>query len=1030
MKKILLILFSLLFQSLTYSQTPPAAIGGELDLSNWKFENYGSVDLDGDWEFYWNELYSPQDFALRKTKSPELYHVPSLWNNRVIDGEKVSGEGYATFRLIIHLDGQKNLLALKTPRLETAHKIWINGKLLAENGIVAKSGDEMKARWYPDDLFFITENSQIELIIQISNFKHRKGGISQSLTIGTAKTIANTTRQEDGFTIFIIGVLLIMTIYHFGLFALRQKDKSTLFFGLTTLLTAMNSLTTGGILLVKFFPDFPWEWVVKLNFMTNYLRLGTFALFLAYLFAKNFNQRFVKIIAWFGIGMSAFVLVTPAIIYSHTLILFEIAALITLVYLMYGLVVASKKGQNSAIYSILGTIVLVLTVINDILHDNQIIQTTYLVSFGMFVFIFFQSFMLSLVSSNTFSSVERLSKRLLALDKIKNEFLRAQNSKLSEALRIILDNLATERGALILKQPDGWGIKVLVDINEPKNNIESFVLLHELHEQETPSVPRQLIQQVSTVQENITLTDAFKSEFKDDRYIKKTKAKSIVCYTLKENDELKGILYLEQKSEPNYFNSEKLSIIDMISSQLYTIIENSLIYEELELFNHRLEQKVKERTAEVYQQKEEILSQSEQLELKNQELEKLSIVASETDNAVAILTENGHTEWVNEGYHRMYGLKINDLNGTASEQEKKAVETVVETKKSFIYESLRKHQNGGKVWVQTTLSPMLNIKREVHKLISIDTDISKLKIAESEILQQKEEILSQRDEIESKNEILSKALTEISVKNQEITDSIQYAKRIQESILPSQEFINDLFTQSFILFKPKNVLSGDFFWFEKSLAQYAAGGLKQEKYFVAAVDCTGHGVPGALMSIIGNNLLNHAVNELRIFEPAKILDNMKISIRAKLNQKDRFAASQDGMDLALLAYDPRSKTIEFAGAKNPLFLIRNGELTVYNGDKYTIGGINHFKKKEAENYTQHSFTVEEDDLIYLFSDGYIDQFGGEFDRKFMRKNFAKLLIEIANKPIDKQKEILDSTIENWRGDRKQIDDILVIGLQF
>lgn len=278
-----------------------------------------------------------------------------------------------------------------------------------------------------------------------------------------------------------------------------------------------------------------------------------------------------------------------------------------------------------------------------------------------------------------------------------------------------------------------------------------------------------------------------------------------------------------------------------------------------------------------------------------------------------------------------------------------------------------------------------------------------------EILQQKEEIEAQRDEIEAQNDYITK-------QNQEMTQSIEYARRIQTAVMPNKEKVNSILPEHFILFKPRDIVSGDFYWMSK----------RDGKIIVAAADCTGHGVPGAFMSMLGISFLNEIVNVKNETKPDVILNNLRDSIKSTLSQTGKEGESKDGMDIALCAIDMQAKTIEFAGAYNPLYLIRNGELIEIKADKMPVG----IHLTEKDSFTLNTIEFKKDDCIYIFSDGYVSQFGGEYDRKYMAKPFKKMLSIIADKPMDKQFEIIDKEFEDWRGYHPQVDDILVIGVKF
>lgn len=257
---------------------------------------------------------------------------------------------------------------------------------------------------------------------------------------------------------------------------------------------------------------------------------------------------------------------------------------------------------------------------------------------------------------------------------------------------------------------------------------------------------------------------------------------------------------------------------------------------------------------------------------------------------------------------------------------------------------------------------------------------------------------------------------ELRKKNHDITSSIQYAKRIQEAIiLPRINAFMREFDESFVLFRPKDIVSGDFFWYTK---------INQTRIFAVA-DCTGHGVPGAFMSIIGNNLLDKIVNEKGITSPDQILNNLKTDLVQSLNQDGKID-TKDGMDIAIISHTIGNNYIEFSGAYRPLIQIQNGELIKHQADKISLGGIQNLEAK----YSNQRIEIKDGDCIYAFSDGYPDQFGGPMNKKFLVKKLTNLLLSINNINMIEQDILLEDTLVEWIGDNTQIDDILLIGLKF
>jgi serine phosphatase RsbU (regulator of sigma subunit) len=290
----------------------------------------------------------------------------------------------------------------------------------------------------------------------------------------------------------------------------------------------------------------------------------------------------------------------------------------------------------------------------------------------------------------------------------------------------------------------------------------------------------------------------------------------------------------------------------------------------------------------------------------------------------------------------------------------------------------------------------------------IEAQRDALAIQNEEILQQKEEIEAQRDEIEAQRDRIVK-------QNEEIKASIYYAQRIQSAVMPSKELLDKWLKEYFILFKPRDIVSGDFYWATQ----------KDGKIIVAAADCTGHGVPGAFMSMLGISFLNEIVGNGDIIQANIILEELRTYIKNTLFQTGKENEQKDGMDMSLCIFDFKNNILQFAGAYNPVYYITEGELTEIKGDKMPIG----IYVADEKSFENKEIKIKKNDVIYICSDGYEDQFGGTEGRKFMAKSFKKLLLEIHKKPMEDQKEILNSRFEEWKGSYPQIDDVLLIGIR-
>jgi serine phosphatase RsbU (regulator of sigma subunit) len=291
-------------------------------------------------------------------------------------------------------------------------------------------------------------------------------------------------------------------------------------------------------------------------------------------------------------------------------------------------------------------------------------------------------------------------------------------------------------------------------------------------------------------------------------------------------------------------------------------------------------------------------------------------------------------------------------------------------------------------------------------------------VAQLRLIQKKNALLAERNaQIQAQKEEIQAQRDLVMKQKEEITDSIHYAQRIQKAVMPSDVFAARVLRDYFILFRPRDIVSGDFYWIT----------YKNNKVIAVAADCTGHGVPGAFMSMLGVSFLNEIVNKLAEPEAHIILNELRNHVKTTLDQTGKADEAKDGMDIALAIIDFEKLIVQFAGAYNPLYICRPGETEIIEikADKMPIG----IYIKEKESFTPNLVEIKKGDVLYIFSDGYVSQFGGNDGRKFMTKNFKDLLMKIFEKPMDEQRNILDKAIDDWRGNLPQVDDILVMGIR-
>jgi len=413
-------------------QTPPVAVQGVLDLRQADL-SVGVVNLSGEWAFYWQQLLSPQT----PPPAPTTFAiVPSRWNDLKVMGQPIPGQGYATYRLTILLAQVHQPLALNMPEVETAYQLYVNGQLLSSNGVVGTTPDTMTPYWLPKVVAFTPENNQIELLLQISNFEHRNGGPGQLIQLGSEDTIRHQKETSLAFTLFLIGSITIMGIYHLGLFAVRRKDKTPLYFSLLCLLVAIRSVVSNDYYISDLIPHLPWWAIIKLSYVAIYLAVPTFITFIFSLYPAESSLRFNKFLILLAALFTSFVLLTPPSIYTHSLPFYHLVILVMICYSFGVLLLASLHGQEGALVFLGGFIILFIVIINDILVANQFLSGGYYTPLGMFIFMFAQAFLISMRFSKAFTQVETLSTDLEQRVMERTQYLQTLNDQMRDELAL------------------------------------------------------------------------------------------------------------------------------------------------------------------------------------------------------------------------------------------------------------------------------------------------------------------------------------------------------------------------------------------------------------------------------------------------------------------------------------------------------------------------------------------------------------------------------------------------------------------
>ncbi|MBL7884418.1 MAG: GAF domain-containing protein, partial [Bacteroidia bacterium] len=516
---------------------------------------------------------------------------------------------------------------------------------------------------------------------------------------------------------------------------------------------------------------------------------------------------------------------------------------------------------------------------------------------------------------------------------------------------------------------------------------------------------------------------------------------SIIYLPLKISGKKNGVLTV-QSFKKKAFNEYQVNLVKNLAVYCAIAIENARMYE-------KMEERVKERTQEVTKQKEQIEQSYENMRLLSVIGQQItssvnfnSIFKNLHDNVSQLMNADcfgvriyhPHLNEIEYRYEIEKGEFFEPMSVSMDNDDNYSVWCVKNKKEIFINDNLNEYHKytkkivvpSGEMPSSLLFCPMTIGERIVgvitvqsfqkNAYIPLHIDILKtlgtytaIALENASLVENLEDKVKERTfEIVKQKEIIEES-------NKHITDSIKYAKRIQDAFIPGEESIKEHLKNAFVLYKPKDIVSGDFYWIER----------KGNKILFAVVDCTGHGVPGAFMSLIGFNGLNQLVNEYNYTQPGEILTHLNKIITNTLKQHVEDSKIRDGMDIAICCIDLDTNKLEFAGALSPLFIVRNNEIIKLKGDKHPIGN---FIGVEEYTFTNQEMDLLPEDRIYLFSDGFVDQFGGPSGKKLKYNYFRKMLLDNHQKPMEKQKEVIDSYFEEWRGNFEQIDDVCMIGV--
>ena len=391
----------------------PKAVQGRIDLTGWDFDRNGPVRLNGEWTFYWNRLLDPEKQGDLDSVTPSGFiKVPGAWNGFRVNGDKISGSGYATYRLKVSLDHPRKELALRIQDTATSYRVFANGRKLASMGRPGQTAAETTPRYQPRVVSLETVGPQLDIVLQVANFDHWEGGAWEVIRLGLADDLIRTRERALLVSYFMFGGILFMGLYHLVLFSLRRNDYSTLYLGMFCLFIAVRMILTGERAVLYFIPDLDWFLLNKCVYIDSYMSIPCFALFAASVFPHDTKRRLINAFAYWGIALSVFGLVVSMRVYSYTMPLFQVTVVLMLLYGIYVVILANIRGRDGAVVFLIGFVAIIITGINDMMYSRQIVHTAYVFPFGLLFFLFAQTVLLARRFSKSFYLVEDQGRRL------------------------------------------------------------------------------------------------------------------------------------------------------------------------------------------------------------------------------------------------------------------------------------------------------------------------------------------------------------------------------------------------------------------------------------------------------------------------------------------------------------------------------------------------------------------------------------------------------------------------------------------
>jgi len=663
------------------SETPPFAHEGIMDLRNWDLKGNDPIELNGEWEFYWKQFLYAEDFSIEgNLETPHYFVLPGVWNGYEYNGEELSAHGYGTYRLRLLIDDTFDEMVFEVLYIQTAAEIYLNGELVSSAGVPGINKESGEAGYKQHIIEYESEAEYIDIIIHVSNYDYRYGGIWETLTLGTKRDMSRMLQFNQYGVLFFLGACLMMGIYYLALSFIHKQGKEAIFFSLYCFVFALRECVTGNILLLSVFPHLPWKLIIILEYLTFFLSLPLFMLFIYFLFKDSIFKTIIKIVMSFSLLFSIITVLFSVSASSRTIPIFQIFVVPVGLYIVYILIRSFKRGDKTALILLLGFSAFFIAIINDVLFSMGIINTFNATSFGLLLFIISQSIVLTMRFANSFIEAEYQQKESEKLQTINRQMAMEITERKRVQAELLILNQAVEQSPITI---------VITDI---RGNIE---YVNPRFTEVTGYTSEEAIGQNPRILKSGNLGNEFYKNLWD----------TILSGNIWTGDFLNikkdGMAYWDRATISPVFNDNK-QIIRFIAFK-------------------------------------EDITEQRAIEI---QMQKLSSVVEHSPTAVVITDAQGQIDYVNpyfeqmSGYSKEYILGKNPRilkSGKNSETLYRDLWNTISNGNFWKGEIINCAKNGNEIWNSISITPLFNEDDNITHYVSIQEDITKSKQFEEEL---------------------------------------------------------------------------------------------------------------------------------------------------------------------------------------------------------------------------------------------------------------------------------------------------------